>query len=173
MGATVTVKAACQEFHDKTFPLKRYELNLEGIATQTPRPLLTSHLEKIVQEQLKFFYSKRIGRFIPAGFYSGSRDLHGIPKPPQASLSLEEVKTLLKNSTNTSFPNTQQSREVCEELEELGDAFFLARMKDKESVETFRPTYKDIPDFNISIDYDDETRDLAVHIKARLFSIFG
>jgi hypothetical protein len=172
MGATITVKAACQEFHDKTFPLKRYELNLEGIAIQTPRPLLTPHLEKIVQEHLKFFYSKRIGRFISAGFYSGGRDLHGIPTPPQAPLSLEEVKTLLRDSTNTSFLNIQQFREFCDELEELGDTDFLARMKDREAVETFRPTYLDIPDLNISIDYDDEKRAIDVFIKPRLFSIF-
>ena len=172
IGAAITIKAACQEFHGKVFPLKRYELNLEGISTQTPRPLLTPLLEKLVQEQLRFFYSKSIGRYISAGFYSGSSATYGIAKTLRAPLTLENVKTLLKGQTNTSFLNIQQYREVCEELEELGDTYFLSMLKEKEAVSTFRPTYADICDMDFSLDFDYDNNTVDVVVNPRLFSIF-
>jgi len=61
-AAATVLKEACQAFHNMNFDLQGCQVSLESIKTQTPRPWLTPHLEKIVREHLKFTFSKQINR---------------------------------------------------------------------------------------------------------------
>jgi hypothetical protein len=115
--------------------LQGFCIDMEDIETQTPRPSLTPHLEKVVQEHLGFTFSNRIQRYISSGFYSGSTEMYGEKGKPRAHLSYQDVKELLKSSTNTSFMSLKQYWEVYNELSHLNDTHFLARLRDKNYVE--------------------------------------
>ncbi len=117
------------------FELHKCQINLENIETQTPRPWLTRHLEKVIEEHLKFAYSTQIKRYVSSGFYSGGTEIYGSHQKAKAHLSYQDVKELLKDSTNTSFMSLKQYWEVYNELSHLNNKHFLSRMRNKSYVE--------------------------------------
>ena len=97
------VKGACEAFHQRKFDLYECQINLENIETQTLRPWLTLHLEKVVEEHLKFAYLTHIKRYVSSVFYSVGTEMYGYHEKTKAHLSYQDVKELLKDLTNTSF----------------------------------------------------------------------
>jgi hypothetical protein len=129
------VKGACEAFHQRKFDLYECQINLENIETQTLRPWLTLHLEKVVEEHLKFAYLTHIKRYVSSVFYSVGTEMYGYHEKTKAHLSYQDVKELLKDLTNTSFMSLKQYWEVYNELSHLNDKHFLSTMRDKIYVE--------------------------------------
>ncbi|KAE9370191.1 hypothetical protein N431DRAFT_426614 [Stipitochalara longipes BDJ] len=84
---------------------------------------------------LEVYLSNRIQRYISSRFYSGCTEIYGGHERTKAHLPYQDVKGLLKNSTNTSFMSLKQYWEVYNELSHLNDKHFLSRLRDKTYVE--------------------------------------
>ena len=52
-----------------------------------------------------------------------------------SSETIQEVKEILKTSSNTSFLSLKQYWEVYEELAQLDDTYFISRLRDRDYVE--------------------------------------
>lgn len=129
------IEEACGAFHGKNFVIAEGNLvTIRNAQTQTPRLLL----KDIVEEHLRFFYSKTVDKYISCGFFTKSTQKHASAPGkvyPQANISFHEVKALLKGSNNTSFLSLPQYWRVYKELKARNDVYSLKSMQDKTYVE--------------------------------------
>ena len=100
-----TVRHACEIFHgaDKVSSTDDV-VTIKNVRNQTPRLLLMPLIEEIVNEHLRFVYSKALDRYVSCGFFTKSTDMSGDSEevPVCSQISFQEVKALLAGSSNTS-----------------------------------------------------------------------
>lgn len=105
-----------------------HDIELTGIISQTPRPMLSHRFEKLVREHTRFYYCDMLQQYISAGFYTKNTfDPHYLPekRPPTTHLSHSDVEGLFRSSTNTLFMTVPEYFQAYRELTALNATHFL------------------------------------------------
>jgi len=139
------VHESCQAFHGNEFvSSSESTVTIRGAQSQTPRLLLIPLIEKLVNEHLRFAYSKTIARYLSCGFFGGSGSMYSCSGESQSAVvksnvSFEDTKVLLRASKNTSFLSLPEYWRVYAEFKGPNSAI-MTSLADKTFVELLDTT---------------------------------
>ena len=138
-----TVRHACEVFHGANKVSSTNNIiTVNDVRNQTPRLLLMPLIEEIVNEQLRFVYSKALNRYISCGFFTKSTDMYGDSGKVLvcSRISFQEVKALLADSYNTSFMTLPQFWQAYEEFKTGRNDSVIRSLQDDKYVELLDTT---------------------------------